>query len=380
MGSGRKKRKVRVAFHKNREKRARTQNLTRRAAEELNTVERMEATERLSGKGRLTRYRTVVADTDADKGIVIEVDESRCEHGRVLSAVGANNCRVEGADGRAVTCTVRRVVRTMARDARNAVVAGDEVLFSRAGEHDGVIERVEPRRSTLARGSGRYAHIIAANIDQAVIVASLADPPLKVSLIDRFLCSAHKGNVRPIICLNKIDLVDPVPLQPVIGQYAQLGYAITVTNALTGEGADELKRLLAGKQTVFAGQSGVGKSSLLNSIDPGLARRTSEVSSDSRKGKHTTRVTELQPLESGGWVIDTPGIRQLQLWDILPEEVEGLFVEFAPFVSNCRFSDCSHIREQGCGVREAVDRFMISPLRYESYVRIVTGDDDPTAS
>lgn len=375
--SHKKSKKIRVAFRKNRQNRARSQNLTRESLDDLERAEDLATGERLSGKGELAKYRTVIAETgESADGMQREIDLSLCREGVVLSAIGANHCRVRAKAGDLVTCSIRQVVRMLARDARNAVVAGDRVYFSPVGDDRGVIERVEPRISVLSRGSRRHQHVIVANVDQAVIVTSVDDPPLKLGLIDRFLCSAETGGVRAIICINKVDLLEqPARLQPIVGQYARLGYRVVLTNALTGAGLRPLARMLQGHASVFAGQSGVGKSSLLNAIQPGLGQRTGEVSTETRKGRHTTRVTELFELDSGGWIVDTPGIRQLQLWDVAPEEVEGVFIEFRPFVHRCRFPNCLHLQEADCGVKQAVELGMISPLRYESYVRIVTGDD-----
>src|SRR5690606_22790376 len=149
---------------------------------------------------------------------------------------------------------------------------------------------------------------------------------------------------------------------------------VLLTSATTGGGIDRLRSLLRGLETVFAGQSGVGKTSLLNAIQPGLGRRTSHVSAESGKGRHTTRVSELIALEEGGWVVDTPGVRQLELWDVIPEEVDGYFVAFRPFIALCRFPDCTHTHETGCRVKQALVDGMISPVRYESYLRMLDED------
>lgn len=367
-------RKVRVEFKKNRQKRTRIQDLTQRSRGDDEHIDDLHTGERLSGKGELSRYRTILQDESSEEGL-LTVDESQCLKGRVLKSIGANNVFVQLDDGTTLLCTVRRLVRTLARDGRNAVVAGDHVLVTRIHDTDGVIERVEPRHGTLTRGSRREAHVIVANVDQAVIVASVEEPPLKPGLIDRFLCSTEKGNISGIICFNKVDLGDTTRLQRLAGQYSRLGYEVVLTNALSGAGIGELSRLLGGRETVFTGQSGVGKSSLLNAVQPGLGQRTGGVSGDSSKGRHTTRVTELIPLIGGGWIVDTPGIRQLQLWDVQPEEVEGLFVEFRPFVTLCRFPDCSHIHEADCGVINAVGSGYISPLRYQSYLRLVLNEN-----
>ena len=380
---GKKKQKQRVAFRKNRGKRSRRGDLTREAdiafsdEAEAARIEDLPTGERFSGKGDLTRSRTVIVEeVDEESGALrIEVDEAACQQGRVLSATGLNTI-VQNEQGEQYECTVRRLVRTMARDARNAVVAGDIVLFQPLDDQYGVIERVEPRRSTLSRGSKRYEHVIVANVDQVVIVVSAVNPDLKPSLIDRFIISAAKGEADPLICINKADLVDPADLQPILGLYGQLGYQVVLTSAETGAGLPFLRNLLKGQQSVFTGQSGVGKSSLLNRIQPGLAQETKKVSEMTHKGRHTTRRAVLIALEFGGWVVDTPGIRQLGLWDVLPEEVEGFFVEFRPFVALCHFPDCSHTHESGCRVKQAVAAGLISRTRYHSYLRIMSGQEE----
>ena len=372
------KKKVRVEFSKNRQKRYRSQDLTRAAHRDLEAVEDLATTERISGKGDLTRRRTVItteAEAPDGGGPLIDVDLAACVAGRVLYAIGANRCRVQLDDGRFVDCAVRRLVRTMARDARNAVVAGDRVQVRLTDGGNGFVARVDPRRASLSRGHDGREHVIAANVDLAVIVVSTVDPPLKLGVVDRFIVSAERGGIRPVICINKIDLADPVALQPIAGVYARVGYDVVLTSAARGLGLARLRQLLRGRQTVFAGQSGVGKSSLLNALQPDLARPTGDVSGDSGKGRHTTRVAELISIGDDAWVIDTPGIRQLELWDVMPEEVEGYFREFRPFVPRCRFPDCTHTHEADCGVLRGVEEGHISRLRYDSYVRIVTGDE-----
>lgn len=371
--SRKRQKKVRVDFRKNREARPRTQNLTHRALDDVDRSADLEQGERISGKGTITRRRTVMADVD-EGDARRSVDEAACLPGRILQAVGSNHCDVQTADSRRYDCTVRRVVRTMARDARNAVVAGDRVLFRPTGSATGVIERVEPRAAVISRGSARHEHIIVSNVDQAVIVVSAADPPLKPALVDRFLVSAEKGGVRGIVCINKIDLVDPYALQPIAGVYARIGYDVVLTSGKTGAGVARLRELLAGRESVLTGQSGVGKSSLVNVIDPGLRQATREVSGDTGKGRHTTRVAELLPLSSGGWIVDTPGIRQMQLWDVSNGEVEGYFREFRPFLPRCRFPDCTHTHEENCGIKAGVRTGLIARTRYQGYLRIVLGD------
>jgi len=250
------------------------------------------------------------------------------------------------------------------------------VLFRPSGGDQGVIERVEVRRGVLTRKTRGHKHVLAANVDQVLIVASAADPPLKPSLIDRYLISAAVGGIRPLICINKIDLADFAELQPVIGTYAQLGCDVVATSARTGLGIARLKHLLTGCETALAGQSGVGKTSLINSLEPGLDLKTLEVTAETRKGKHTTTAARLMRLSFGGWVVDTPGIRQMELWDVVKEDVERFFPEFQPFLRECRYPNCSHVHESRCGVKRAVVRGLVSNLRYESYCRIRLDDAD----
>ncbi|MCA9054632.1 MAG: ribosome small subunit-dependent GTPase A, partial [Planctomycetaceae bacterium] len=209
----------------------------------------------------------------------------------------------------------------------------------------------------------------------SVIVVSAAEPPIKPALVDRFLVSAEKGNVRPIVCISKADLVERGELQPIAAIYASIGYDVVLTSIHTGEGVDALRGLLTGKVSVLTGQSGVGKSSLINAVDPALDLRTAHVSADSGKGRHTTRVAALLPLSTGGWIVDTPGIRQMQLWDVAPGEVEAYFRDFLAYVPHCRFPDCTHTHESDCAVKSAVERGEIAPLRYQGYLRIILGDD-----
>jgi ribosome biogenesis GTPase / thiamine phosphate phosphatase len=373
------KRKIRVEFRKNRQNRARSNDLTRGASSDESDA--AVASERMTGKGDLTRYRTVIIEDGDGDGPRRDVDVPGCIPGRVLSAVGLNSF-VEGESGERFECTVRRVVKTLARDARNAVVTGDRVLFRPTGTRadggypQGVIERVEPRRGVVSRGHDNREHILAANLDQAVIVASGAEPPLKPALIDRFLISCEKGGVTPLVCINKADLVGPHDLDRLVALYRHLGYTVLATSAVDGRGVPELRKLLGGKTTVFSGQSGVGKSSLLNVVEPSLKLDTGDVSGWTMKGRHTTRRAVLLPLPQGGYVVDTPGIRQFQLWEVEPGEVEGYFVEFVRYVPSCRFPDCMHTHEEGCAVKQAVALGLIDVSRYESYLKVLTSDED----
>ncbi len=212
-----------------------------------------------------------------------------------------------------------------------------------------------------------------ANVDQLVAVVSLVEPVLKPHLIDRYAACAQLGGLTPVVCLNKADLVPPEAVQPLIGAYSQLGVTCFLTSVHTGLGLDRLRRVLADRSTVIAGQSGVGKSSLLNAIQPGLGLRVREVSDVNQKGKHTTTTAQLLKLDIGGYVVDTPGVRQLALWNVQPGEVEGFFPEFRPFVPLCPFPDCTHTHEAGCAIKRAIARRQIAERRYVSYLGLLDG-------
>jgi ribosome biogenesis GTPase len=374
-----KKKKVRVDLRKNRSRPPRPHDWTRGFHEHGYAEEATPQEERVRAKGELSRRRTIIQEEITGKkpggdqsAEMPAVDLDACVPGRVLRVQGLLS-DVETDEGRHFRCAVRRLLRTLAIDERNIVAAGDRVWIRPAAKEEGFIERVEPRHGLLTRASRGREHVLVANVDQVVIVVSLVEPDLKQHLIDRYLASAAQGGIRPMICLNKADLVDPAPYQYLVGLYSQLGIPTFLTSAVTGQGIGWLREALPGRQTVFAGQSGVGKSSLLNAIQPELGLRVREVSEFNQKGRHTTSTAQLIKLDTGGWVVDTPGIRQFALWDIIPEEVEGFFPEIRPLVHLCAYPDCTHTHEDRCAVKRAVQRKQISLARYTSYLGLFTG-------
>ena len=385
-----KKKKVRVAFKKNRQKRTRANDLTRNYHDQTLAPAAGAPTgkgpaetssgERIRAKGDLSRHRTIMTDVregDADAAVSSDsatlraVDLENCRPGRVVRVHGLISI-VETDDGATYPCHVRRVLKTLAIDTRNVVTVGDRVWFTPhdASGEEGTIEKVEPRTGAIVRGYRRHKHVLVANVDQILIVSALAEPGLKLPLIDRYLISAEIGGVRPVILLNKADLVDVALYQWVVGLYTQLGYETLVTSAADGRGIERLRQIVASGTTAFSGQSGVGKSSLLNAIQPGLNLRVREVSDWTSKGKHTTTTSELIRLDTGGYVVDTPGLRQFELWGVVPSELSGQFPEFRPYLPLCKFPDCTHTHESQCAVKDAVHWGQIDAGRFESYIKL----------
>jgi ribosome biogenesis GTPase len=245
----------------------------------------------------------------------------------------------------------------------------------------GVIVAVEERERVLSRvaphsavgTSAEREHVIIANPDQAIFVFSAAHPSPHVRMLDRFLVAAEKAEIPEIrICVNKMDLVadDPASTRATFEIYELIGYPVLYVSAKTGEGLAALHDALTGKISVFTGPSGVGKTSLLNAIEPDLGRRVSAVSQVTTKGRHTTRYSELVPMAADSYIADTPGIRAISPWDVEPHELDGYYIEIAPHVAECKFPDCTHTHEPDCGVLAALARREISPERYDSYLRL----------
>lgn len=373
---GQDKKKIRTEFRKNRVPKRRQRDITREYERDTREFDDMAREERVTGKGELTRKRTVIGSTtqsEAGFEVHLEIDESVCLPGRVLSVHGLTSL-VQADDGRQFHCATRRILKTLTTDLRQVVVAGDRVMFRPEPHGDGIIERVDPRHGVLSRTSRGRQHVVATNVDQMLIVASAAQPDLKPNLIDRFLLNAEKSKIRPILCITKVDLVDPADLQPLIGVYGQMGYMVILLAIPEGRGVDRVRDLLAHRESVVVGQSGVGKSSLLNAVDPSLQLRVNEVSEETEKGKHTTTTARLIPLQVGGFVVDTPGIRSFELWDVSPEEVAGYYRDLRSYVSLCRFPSCTHTHESHCAVKDAVADGRIDARRYESYCHLFSGE------
>lgn len=369
-------RKLRIEFRKNRSGRQRGGDLTRAVGADLEALADEASSERISGKGDLTRKRTVVVDDLAAgrvDGLAAAPLAAGSWRGLVLHVHGLESL-VQAEDGRLVRCTLRRVLRTMATDQRHPLAAGDWVRGEGAGT-EGTIEAIEPRRTSLSRDSRGRRHVIVANVDQVVIVGSAALPDLKPGLVDRLLVAAELAGIRPLICINKADLVPIASLVPLAGVFARMGYPVVLCSAATGLGLQRLATELSGRVTAVVGQSGVGKSSLLNALDPGLGLPVGEVSRDNQKGRHTTTTARLLPNRFGGWFVDTPGVRQFQPWEIVPAEVPAAFRDLRPLANLCRYPDCTHDHEADCRVKDAVADGLLDTRRWESCLQMAAGDD-----
>ena len=279
---------------------------------------------------------------------------------------------------------LRGRVRLSMSDATNPVAVGDRVRFT-APEHisardPAVITEVLPRSNYLIRKStnlSRQSHIIAANIDQAVIAVSLFFPELKLPLLDRILVTCEVYGIPAVIVLNKIDLYGaeaPQEVERFIHTYKGAGYRVIPSSTVTGEGIDTLKELCKGRLSLFSGESGVGKSSLIKSIDPSLDPKIGRISASHLQGRHTTSLYEMYRLRGGGFLIDSPGIRGFGLVDLEKEEISKYFPEMLRVSDGCRFIPCTHTHEPGCAVKDAVDRGEISPERYNSYLGMLEED------
>lgn len=373
-----KKKKVRTQFRKRYSSRTRVGDVTKNYREQGGD-ENLVSGERVSGKGDLSRKRVIrgqVTENADDTGqqFVLDIDEKDCSWGRVLRVHGLNSF-VQLDDGTDVRCATRGLLKTIGTDLRHVVVAGDRVAVKMADRDHGVIQRVDPRHGCISRTSRGRQHLIASNVEQLIVVTSCGEPEIKPHLVDRFLLTAEKSGVQPIIIVNKVDLTEDPQLQSEFAVWGQLGYPVVQISATQGWGIELLRHWVRGKRSVIAGQSGVGKSSILNAIQSGLALRVGRVSDENQKGRHTTTTGQLIPLKEGGFIVDTPGIRQFQLWDILPKEAEGLFRDVRQWSDQCRFPDCSHTHEHNCAVKGAVADGQINLRRYDSFCQIQNGDE-----
>ena len=285
-------------------------------------------------------------------------------------------------DGNTVNCKMRGVLRLKGLRCTNPVAVGDRVQVEDKGGDAPVVGDIEPRRNYIIRRSSNLSkefQIIAANLDQAVLVATLTNPETSTTFIDRFLATAEAYQVPAVLAFNKIDLLDTDEWRGRLDElktlYESIGYPVVTMSAATGEGADALRAQLAGKMSLLSGNSGVGKSSIINLLVPDAHVRVGDVSHTHHKGMHTTTFSELLDLPDGGAIIDTPGVKAFGTIDFERAEVAHYFPEIFRISDDCRFNNCTHTHEPGCAVLEAVEQGKIAPSRFTSYLSIL--EEDP---
>ncbi len=295
------------------------------------------------------------------------------------------------ADGQEFPCRLKNSARAQRAEEIPSPVVGDAVQFIRRADGGGEIVRVLPRRNALSRrsavpmpGARPHEQVVAANLDLVVPVFAAANPEPRWRLLDRYLALAELIEAPALICITKSDLARdgggdlPAELSAALAEYRRIGYPVAITSAQDGSGIAGLRQALSGRMSVLLGKSGVGKTSLLNALQPGLTLRIREVNRITGKGRHTTSQAVLYALDSGTDVIDTPGIREFGLWGVRPEDLADLFVEMRPLLGQCRFGlGCRHVDEPGCAVRRAVMAGQISPQRYQSYVKLLLEEVEP---
>ncbi len=291
--------------------------------------------------------------------------------GQVLTGAGGVY-RVRTEEGDDVEAVLRgRLKKGKAREA--LVVAGDRVRLSRVADGPDTVEEVLPRETELVRraGVGRHPKVVAANVEQALVVVSVKDPPFSSPLVDRFLAVVESNRLECVLVVNKTDLGEPEDVDARTAVYRDIGYRVRPVSARTGAGLDVIRELLNGRLSVLVGPSGVGKSSLLNALDPDLELRVREVSSRKGRGRHTTVRARIVDLAFGGQVVDTPGFSSVGLWGMEPQALDSCFPELRDLKDDCKFRSCLHRSEPACAVLSAVEEGAVDRGRYESYLRIL---------
>jgi len=332
---------------------------SRRAARSSDTVREI-ALRMLAERGQGAPVEDTNEDADME-GFAVEVGRRRC----LVQPAG---------EAERVECLLSP---DLAAKQHEGLAIGDRVVFAPGtGDEPARLVRVLPRHSSLSRPDPRRPgrlRVLVANVDVVVIVVSIASPPLHPRLIDRYLIAVGRGGARPVLCVNKFDLCDePDAADPaLLDPYRAVGLRVIETSPVTGRGIDELRKELAGTVCAFVGHSGVGKSSLVNALCPGLGAAVGQVSEGSGKGRHTTTQSSMHTLDNGTRIIDTPGVRSFSVEDVSADEIRASFHEFEAWNDACKFRDCTHTHEPGCAVREAAERGEIPPARYDTYRRMV---------
>ena len=299
---------------------------------------------------------------------------------KVIQSTGSGY--IVKTDNAEIFCNIRGKLRLKGYRSTNPVAVGDEVDIQMIDDNTGVITKIHQRRNCIIRRStnlSKHSHIIASNIDQAIFVFTLRNPETTTTFLDRFLVSAESYSIPTIIIFNKADIYnqDEYPkLAEIMAVYADIGYQVIATSIKNNLGIEELKSVLVGKTSLIAGQSGVGKSSLVNCVSPGLNLKIGDISEAHRTGKHTTTFAKMHKLSFDAWIIDTPGIKAFGLVDLKKEEIYHYYPEIFNLAKDCKYYNCTHLNEPNCAVKEAVESGEIAWWRYKSYLNIIMDDDD----
>lgn len=324
--------------------------------------------------------RSKFKKTDLNKIKTPSISKKNLFKGRIISISGESSLVLLGE--KEYLCSIRGFLKKEKTQHKNIIAVGDIVHFSIDGDSGSIIE-IEKRYSILSRQERKQIQILAVNIDQVLITASVLKPPLKPPLIDRYIIAATKGNMSPVVLINKIDLFeDPSfekeeieeekqKLDDIVKTYKSINIPCILLSSKTNRGLSELFEIMKNKSSVFSGQSGSGKSSLINAL-LGTALKTSDIVKKTYKGAHTTTKASLIPLKEGGFCIDTPGIKSFGIWELKKEEIKNYFSEFEPLAKKCKYANCTHTIEPFCAVMEAVDKKLISSLRYDSYKNLMS--------
>lgn len=300
--------------------------------------------------------------------------------GVVIRSTGSA-CNVLNASGEVVECRLKGNFRIKGIRSTNPLAVGDKVTYTfNETDRVGLINDIEERHNYIIRKATRLSkqsHIIAANIDQAIVMITLASPRTSTGFIDRFLVTSEAYHIPAVLIFNKIDLIfghQAVILNQLIELYEHLGYKCYRTSALMNSGIEEVKELLKDKVSLISGHSGVGKTALINAIEPGLLRKVGNISDYHQKGKHTTTFAEMLPLSQGGFIIDTPGIKEFGLVNFDKQEIAERFPEMRQLMHECQFNNCTHVHEPGCAVKAALSKGLINSTRYNNYISIINDE------
>jgi ribosome biogenesis GTPase / thiamine phosphate phosphatase len=292
---------------------------------------------------------------------------------------------VKAEDGLFYECRIKGIFRMQGIKSTNPIAVGDKVVFklqTKDEKTQGIIHEIEERENYIVRRSvnlSKRTHILAANIDQLFLVITLNNPPTFTSFIDRFLITAEAYHVKTVLLFNKIDTYNEdeiIEIKYLADVYRKIGYECLGISAKTGKNLDALKEMMKEKVSIFAGHSGVGKSTLVNALEPGLEIKTKEISDQHRQGQHTTTFAEMYDLSFDAKIIDTPGVKGFGVVDMEKEELSDYFPEFFKLKEHCKFNNCLHIKEPQCAVKEALENDEVAWSRYRSYIQILEGEDE----